>query len=132
MSFDAPLLCAIWPAVLPLPYSFVWFEPAVAFVHLLVEFEGLTPGFVVVFGGVVELSYLPPPWFVFELSLEVEAVEVDEVEAEVLWSALELELVCAEESCFACPGGVPWGLSARAMVTDHASAATIASTRARP
>jgi len=47
---------------------------------LLVVFEGLTPGFDVVFGGVVELSYLPPPWFVFEVSLEVSLEVEDGVE----------------------------------------------------
>jgi len=39
-----------WPAVVPLPYSLVWFEPAVAHVHLFVSWLGLTPGLLVAFG----------------------------------------------------------------------------------
>jgi hypothetical protein len=39
----APRLIAIWPAVLPLPYSFVFAEPAVSHVHFFVSLLGLTP-----------------------------------------------------------------------------------------
>jgi len=34
---------AIWPAVLPLPYSFVSADPAVAHVHFFVSLLGFTP-----------------------------------------------------------------------------------------
>jgi hypothetical protein len=34
---------AIWPAVLPLPYSFVFLEPAVSHVHFFVSLLGFTP-----------------------------------------------------------------------------------------
>jgi hypothetical protein len=39
-----------WPAVVPLPYSFVSFEPAAAHVHLSVSLLGFTPGLLELFG----------------------------------------------------------------------------------
>ena len=40
---SAPRLIAILPAVWPLPYSFVWVEPAVAHVKCFVELSGFAP-----------------------------------------------------------------------------------------
>lgn len=40
---EAPFFCAIAPAVCPLPYFFVWFDEAAAWVSCAVVLEGLTP-----------------------------------------------------------------------------------------
>ncbi|HEY3921124.1 MAG TPA: hypothetical protein VGL76_03325 [Gaiellaceae bacterium] len=64
------------PAVLPLPYSLVWFELAGAHVHLLVELLGLTPELVVLFAGAEQPLNLPPPSLVLLLSELVEPLEL--------------------------------------------------------
>ena len=49
-----------WPAVVPLPYSFVWFEPAAAHVHLSVSWLGFTPGLLEVFGVPEQFANFEP------------------------------------------------------------------------
>jgi hypothetical protein len=66
-----------WPAVVPLPYSFVWFEPAVAHVHLSVSLLGFTPGLPVVFGVPEQLSNFVPPGVIFVVAEADEPVSAD-------------------------------------------------------
>ena len=82
-----------------MPYSLVWFEPAWAQVHLLVELLGFTPGLPVAFVGAEQPLNLPPPLLVegFELALMLE----DVLPWLAPWDTLE------DWSGFACPGGVP-------------------------
>ena len=54
-----------WPAVVWLPYSFVWFEPAEAHVHLFVSWLGLTPTLPDEFGVPEQLSNFEPPGVIF-------------------------------------------------------------------
>ena len=66
-----------WPAVVPFPYSFVWFEPAVAHVHWSVSLDGLTPGLPEVFGVPLQLSNFDPPGVIFVAGL-FEPLALDE------------------------------------------------------
>jgi hypothetical protein len=65
----------------PLPYSFVWFEPAVAHVHLSVSLLGLTPGLPVVFGVPEQLSNFEPPGVVFVVA-EADSLVFADAEAD--------------------------------------------------
>src|SRR3954453_23631994 len=43
VALPYPAAVAIWPAVLPLPYFFVWSDEALAYVSCFVVLDGLTP-----------------------------------------------------------------------------------------
>jgi hypothetical protein len=106
LAFPPGRLMTPWPAVVPLPYSLVWFEPAVAHVHLSVSLEGLTPGLPEVLGVPLQLSNFEPPGVCFVC----ESFEALVFDAAVVWleacSSLfaEAELPAAASSAFfACP-----------------------------
>lgn len=90
-----------WPAVEPLPYSFVWFEPAAAHVHLFVSLLGLTPGLPVVFGVPEQLSNFEPPGVIFVVA-DADAPALADTEAD--WDAALFDWELLE----ACSSLLPW------------------------
>ena len=85
MLAAAPRLIAIPPAVWPLPYSLVRFEPAGAQVHLVVSLLGFTPGSLVVLAGAEQPLNLPPPSLVFDSELAEAVVGADVEELAACW-----------------------------------------------
>jgi len=96
-----------WPAVVPLPYSLVWFESAVAHVHCFVSLLGLTPGLVVVFVVPEQLSNFDPPRVILVcesadgLLVEVAALSCAVADAFALGPAAELLPLPLVEACAA-------------------------------
>src|SRR5437867_13062055 len=92
---EPPRFITPWPAVVPLPYIFVWFDPAEAHVHLFVSLSGLTPGLLEVFGVPLQPLNLSPPGvsFVCE-SADGLLVELAEV--------FDCVFDCACSAAFAC------------------------------
>src|SRR5262249_46801674 len=101
-----------WPAVVPLPYSFVWFEPAEAHVHLFVSWLGLAPALPDVFWVPEQLSNFEPPGVIFVVE-DADALapalafvcELVEAWSSLLpWPrALTLPMTLAPPFCFALP-----------------------------
>jgi hypothetical protein len=89
----------------PLPYSFVLFESAVAHVHCFVSLLGLTPGLVVVFVVPEQLSNFDPPGVIFVCEsadgLLVDVAEVAAVVDCVFDSACAAAFACAVADAFA-------------------------------
>lgn len=84
-----------------MPYSFVWFEPAVAQVQWRVSLLGFTPGLPEVFGVPEQLSNFEPPGVSFVFA-DADALVLADADAAAF------ALVC--ELLEACSSLLPWTL----------------------
>ena len=114
----APRLIAMPPAVLPLPYSLVCFESAVAQVLCLVVLSGFTP-------APCESDALQPAYLLCGFGAVWVCVWLCELVALELVDELDEDVDDEEDDVaafFSCPGGVPCGFPASATPVAAASA----------